>query len=147
MTEAAQTPHQAPDQAPGPALARLLDLPRSDRRAGLAQLVGQEFKRALLMSAADDLPLDDNYFDLGLTSFKASEVKQRLEAELGCELEASVLFASSTVRQIVDHLAGVVLPGGTPGEAAGGRRTGRTADPATGHRRLVDDLVRDLYEN
>jgi acyl carrier protein len=136
---------RAADRDHAPGLARLLELPRAERRAGLAELVEREFKRALLMSAEDELGPDDNYFDLGLTSLKASEVKQRLEAELGCELAAPVLFASASVGQVVDHLAGLVLPGGAAGAPAQARPAEDAARPAPGHRGLVDDLLRDLY--
>jgi acyl carrier protein len=125
-----------------PARARLLGLPRADRREALTGLVVDEFRQALLMSGHEELPLDDNYFDLGLTSLKAAEVKQRLEAELGCELDTSVLFASATVRQVVDHLADVVLPRDA-GEVA---RGDGAAESAGARRRLVDDMLRDLYE-
>jgi acyl carrier protein len=124
-----------------PALAAVLRLPRSDRRSALEALVGGEFKRALLMSERDELPLDENYFDLGLTSLRASEIKQRLEAELQCELDTSVLFSSSTVRQIVDHVAAAVLPDGEPAAVPG------LAAEASERRRLVGDLLRDLYES
>jgi hypothetical protein len=143
MTDSAS----ASGQSRPPALVRLLGLPRPDRRAALAELVGREFKRALLIPADGNLPFDDNYFELGLTSLKVSEVKERLETGLGCELETSVLFASSTVRQIVDHLADVVLADGIPGSAAHAAKLDRGADPVPEHRGLVDDLLRDLYGN
>jgi acyl carrier protein len=124
-----------------PARARLLGLARAERREALSELVLEEFRRALMMSGDEELPLDDNYFDLGLTSMRAAELKQRLEAELGCDLDTSVLFASATVRQVVDYLADVVLPRAeeVPKEnGAGGSDEAR--------RRLVDDMLRDLYE-
>lgn len=140
----------ASDQSRPPALVRLLGLPRPDRRAALAEMVGQEFKRALLIPADDNLPFDDNYFELGLTSLKASEVKERLETDLDCELETSVLFSSSTVRQIVDHLADVVLADGISGPAPSAAHAGKPepgADPVSEHRSLVDDLLQDLYDS
>jgi acyl carrier protein len=124
-----------------PARARLLGLARAERREALSELVLEEFRRALMMSGDEELPLDDNYFDLGLTSMRAAELKQRLEAELGCDLDTSVLFASATVRQVVDYLADVVLPRAeeVPKENGAGGSDGA-------RRRLVDDMLRDLYE-
>jgi acyl carrier protein len=131
------------EETEAPARARLLGLPRAERREALTGLVLEEFRRALLMSGDEEVPLDDNYFDLGLTSLKAAEVKQRLEAGLGCELDTSVLFASATVRQVVDHLADVALP-----PAADQVAKGDDARQAAGARRgLVEDMLRDLYEN
>jgi len=125
-----------------PARARLLSLPRADRRGALSALVLEEFRRALMMSGDEQVPLDHNYFDLGLTSLKAAEVKQRLEDELGCELDTSVLFTSATVRQIVDYLAGAVLPA-APGDEHPGNGP---AESGGANRRLVDHMIRDLYE-
>lgn len=138
-----------PDETQAPAVTRLMRLPGPDRGAALESLVAGEFKRALLMSEADELPADENYFDLGLTSLRACEVKQRLEAELHCELDTALLFSSSTVRQIAGHLAAAVLPGPAvpPGPAAA---SPREPDPdrarAPGRDRLVRDLITDLYE-
>jgi len=123
------------------ALAALQRLPRAERRSALEALVRDEFKRALLMSERDELPLDENYFDLGLTSLRASEIKQRLEAEFQCEFDTSVLFGNATVRQIIDFLAGVVLSDG-PSVA-----TAESVEESPERRRLVDDLLRDLYES
>lgn len=107
----------------------------------LEALISAEFRQALLMSEEDELPTDENYFALGLTSLRAAEIKQRLEARLGCELDTSVLFDSATIRQVVDFVAEVALPGvvvAAPVAAA--------EAPRTGHRPLVDDLIKDLYE-
>jgi acyl carrier protein len=135
------------EEVPNSALPRLLGVPRSERYAALVELVSQEFKRALQMSEDEDLPLDDNYFDLGLTSLKAAEVKQRLEGELECELETAVLFSSATVRQLVDHLAPVVLPGPVSRAAPGVPNPDQATVFRQEPRRLVEDLLRDLYDN
>jgi acyl carrier protein len=123
------------------AITRLQQIPRTDRRAALESLVSAEFKRALLMSAEDDLPVDANCFDLGLTSLRATEVKQRLEAELGCELDISLLFGSPTVHQVVEHIAGVALPHIFTGPTA---KLDLPSVPA--QRSLVATLISDLLD-
>lgn len=65
----------------------------------------REFKAALLMTAADELPLDESFFDLGLTSLMLTDVKQRLETLLGLPINASELFNRPTVEQLIDYLA------------------------------------------
>ena len=132
-----------PEDTDVPALERLMRRPRADRREGLQALVATEFKRALLMSENDELPLDENYFQLGLTSLRAVEVKQRLETDLGCELDTALLFSRSTVRQIVDHLAAVALPGVVPAPGADPPRASSPVDNS----QLVDELIADLYES
>jgi acyl carrier protein len=135
---------QPMDQTQSSAIARLGRIPRPERRGALESLVIQEFKRALLMTEADVLPLDENYFDLGLTSLRASEVKQRLEKELRCELDTALLFGLATVRQVVDHLASVVLPElvvAPPSEREA------PAAPAPDLHRQVIEMIADLYES
>lgn len=129
------------ERNPGAGRQRLLALPRADRRAGLVELVSAEFKRVLLLTAADDLPMDESYFDLGLTSLKAAELKERLERDLGCELDTSTLFDCATVRQVVDYLAGSVF-----GEPSAEVREPAADDPRADHRRLVAGLLQDLYD-
>lgn len=130
------------EQSRPPALERLLRAPRSERRAVLEDLVSQEFKRALLMTERDVLPVDENYFELGLTSLRAAEVKERIEEQLQCELDTSLLFGLATVRQVVDHLASVVLPGAA---ATPPPRESASARSAELHQR-VNDLIADLYD-
>ncbi|GAA4228958.1 hypothetical protein GCM10022254_20330 [Actinomadura meridiana] len=119
------------------AASRLGRLPRSERRGALEALVVQEFRGALLMSDDDVLPLDENYFDLGLTSLTASAVRQRLEEELDCELDTAAMFGAATVRDVIEHLAAAVLP-----ELAAPSASDRGGPD---HRQQVNDLIADLY--
>ncbi|HET8660837.1 MAG TPA: acyl carrier protein [Micromonosporaceae bacterium] len=61
------------------------------------------------MTDVDELPLDASFFDLGLTSLRLSEIKQGLEARLGCGINANVLFNRPTVAQLMTHLTDDVL--------------------------------------
>jgi acyl carrier protein len=90
-------------------LTALWDLPRSERVDTLTELLVSEFKEVLLMSEDDELPLDGSFFDLGLTSLTLSDLKQRLEGLLGCEINANILFNSPTVTRLVEHLTTVAL--------------------------------------
>ncbi|MEU3668725.1 acyl carrier protein [Streptomyces virginiae] len=121
---------------------RFRRLPRSEWRTELEALVVREFRTALLMTGDETVPLDENYFDLGLTSLRATEIKQRLEAGLGVTIDTSVLFGSPTVDRLLDHLLTQPLDGApAPGPAA-------PAAPAAPDLRksLVDDLLSDLYQ-
>ncbi|WP_322767564.1 acyl carrier protein [Frankia sp. Cr1] len=130
--------------APTPAVTALRALPRSERRAALEAMVTAEFKVTLLMAEQDDLPLDQNYFDLGLTSLRVIDVKQRLEATLGCEIDTSALLRSPTVRHLIDLLTQEALlelfavPGGQ-------EKPVEQPAATAGHKPLVDDLLKDLY--
>ncbi|OJF16112.1 Acyl carrier protein [Couchioplanes caeruleus subsp. caeruleus] len=91
------------------------------------------------MTPEETLPLDANYFDLGLTSLRVTEIKQRLEEKLGCEVDAAVLFASPTIADLTDNLV-AAMPGSFP--AAPAPPPGPPAD----RKPLVDSLLKDLFE-
>jgi aryl carrier-like protein len=57
------------------------------------------------MARNDDLPATGNLFDLGLTSQRAVEARERLQAALGCEIGISELFERPCVRDLVAALA------------------------------------------
>src|SRR5262249_61154050 len=99
-----------PNSAPTPTVQRLLDLPRSERRDALVALVVAEFRTALLMTEGDELPMDQSFFDLGLTSLWLTEVKQALEHLLGAPISANSLFNQPTLDALLAHLTGEVLP-------------------------------------
>lgn len=73
-----------------PLLQRLLDTPKPERRGELERVVVVEFRTSLLMSDHDELPLTESHFDLGLTSLRVTEIKQRLEGRLGCAIDTAV---------------------------------------------------------
>jgi len=123
----------------------LESLPRSDRRDALESLVVAELKTTLLMTAEDELPREQSFFDLGLTSLRLTEVKQRLDALLGRAISANSLFNQPTVVALIDQLCDEVLPElfadpapdlnrAPPPDQAG------AADPT-----LVSDLLQSLY--
>jgi len=84
-------------------------LPRAERRDALEAVVVEEFKSTLLMPDDEDLPVDQSFFDLGFTSLRITEAKQRLETLLGQPISANVLFNSPTVDELVDYLIAEVL--------------------------------------
>lgn len=80
------------------------ELPVADRKDALAEIVEREFRTVLLMTDEDELPHDHSYFDLGLTSLGITDLKQRLEGLLGCEIDTTVLFNSPTIDSLLIHL-------------------------------------------
>jgi acyl carrier protein len=130
-----------PERAP--TMEQLLTLPRSEAAEAVEAVVVEEFKTTLLMSAEEELPVDAGFFDaLGLSSLRLTEIKRRLEARLGCDISANVLFNRPTVRQLVSYLADELLPA-VPADAT---TTPQVSVPAaTPNKALVDDLLEDLY--
>lgn len=84
-------------------------LPRAERRDALEAVVVEEFKSTLLMPEDEDLPVDQSFFDLGFTSLRITEAKQRLETLFGQPISANVLFNSPTVDELVEYLIAEVL--------------------------------------
>jgi acyl carrier protein len=120
---------------------RLRSLPRSERREALQALVVTEFKATLLMPEDEELPLDSSFFELGFTSLRVTEAKQRLEDLLDITISATVLFNSPTVEHLMAHLTAEVF-----GDAAGAAPEPVTATggPDAETRALLDDLLTDL---
>jgi acyl carrier protein len=91
------------------AIDDLWELPRSERRDALVELVVTEFRTALRMTDDEDFATHASFFEIGFTSLLILDVKTRLETVLGTRISTNVLFNSPTVEQLVDHLAGTVL--------------------------------------
>lgn len=92
-----------------PTIDKLVACPRAERYDLLESIVVAEFKATLLMSADEQLEVDESFFDAGFTSLRITEVKDRLEAQLGCDISTNVLFNSPTIERLLDHLTGDVL--------------------------------------
>ncbi|ABW15128.1 phosphopantetheine-binding [Parafrankia sp. EAN1pec] len=84
----------------------LSELPAPERHDEVEHLVVAYFKEALMMTASDELELDTSFFDLGLTSLRLGELRKKLEARTGVDIDATVLFNQPTVGQVVDYLDG-----------------------------------------
>jgi hypothetical protein len=91
------------------AIERLCELPLAERRAELEELVVAEFKATLMMTDDEDLPFDMSYFELGFTSLRITEVKERLETQLGRSVSTNVLFNSPTMERLITYLTDEVL--------------------------------------
>ncbi|WP_063836459.1 MULTISPECIES: acyl carrier protein [unclassified Streptomyces] len=122
-----------------PGYRALAALPLSERRTALRESVVAEFRTALLLGDGEELALDVNYFDLGLTSLRATELKQRLEQRFGAGINEALLFESPTVARLLEHLAADVLA-----ELFGTERRRRTEQRP--EKALVGKLLDDLYK-
>ena len=82
----------------------LRELSFAERRDALEEILEKEFKAALLMTDEDELPFDQSYFDLGLTSLGITDLKERFEELLEVEIDTTMLFNSPTVERLLDYL-------------------------------------------
>jgi aryl carrier-like protein len=92
----------------------LYQLSTVERRDALETLLLNRFRAALLMTEADDLPVNSGFFDLGLTSLRLLEVRQWLEDLLGFGIDTAVLFNRPTIEQLVDYLVDAAPATGEP---------------------------------
>ncbi|MCC9306023.1 acyl carrier protein [Kitasatospora sp. RB6PN24] len=76
----------------------------------LLELVCSEVRTSLLMDEDEELPLDQGFFELGLSSLLAAEVLTRLEQRLGRPIGTTALFNHPTVQRFSEHLGSTVLP-------------------------------------
>jgi acyl carrier protein len=111
-----------------PTVRRLETLSPAERSDALEELVVAEFRSTLLMGDDEYLPMDESYFDLGFTSLRITEIKERLETAFGRPISTNLLFNSPTIEQLMAHLTSEVL-----------------ADLFAGDEHW-DDLVNDLYQ-
>jgi acyl carrier protein len=91
------------------AIERLQELPLSERRQGLEELVVMEFRTTLMMADDEELPFDMSYFELGFTSLRITEIKERLETQFCRQISTNVLFNSPTMERLISYLADDVL--------------------------------------
>jgi aryl carrier-like protein len=142
---------------PAPWLQQLADTPLSERAAVLETLVAAEFRAWLLMSDADELPFDESYFALGLTSLGATELQERLQTMIGRRIDSASLFNNPTVRHLLTFLRIEVLPElfavsshGQDGAAAP-PDVAADAPVFSGEQQspkdLLNDMLKDLYES
>jgi acyl carrier protein len=75
-----------------------------ERHELVEDLVVRVFRELTLLIDGEELDLDVSFFDLGLTSLRLTEAKQRLEAELDLSIDVTVMFNRPTIEDLVGHL-------------------------------------------
>jgi acyl carrier protein len=97
----------------------LTELPPPERRDALEIIVVNHLKKTLSMSDDEDLPLDQSFFDIGLTSLMLTDIRTHLQDLLGVDIDATVLFNQPTVDRLVADLAGRLEPSREEASRAG----------------------------
>ncbi|MEL6764379.1 MAG: SDR family NAD(P)-dependent oxidoreductase, partial [Cyanobacteria bacterium J06607_6] len=87
---------------------QLAATPREQQRALLDSHVCAQISQ-ILGFAPEALDRQAGFFDLGLDSLTAMELKNSLQASLGCSLPATVAFDYPTVERLLDYLAEQLL--------------------------------------
>ncbi|MFK4267783.1 acyl carrier protein [Streptomyces milbemycinicus] len=127
---------------PANAVDLLLSLPRARRRQTLADLVDGEVREVLLLPEDAEMGADVSFFDLGMTSLRLTELRQRLTRMLDRRIEIEALFEHPTSQGLTDHLADTVLPDVFPGTAAAATPAPQNAQELPP---MVQEMLRNLY--
>jgi hypothetical protein len=95
---------------PSPQVRQVLALPKAGRRAAFEELVIAEFTEILDLPEGGEFPRRTGFFDLGMTSLRLTEVRQRLTRLLGDQVRIETLFDHATMDGLLEHLVTTVLP-------------------------------------
>jgi acyl carrier protein len=135
-------------------MERLKQAQPANRRVMLVQYLQGEVAQVLRFGSPAAVDTRHGFFDMGLDSLTAVELKQRLEREVGVNLPAATLFNYPTVETLVDHLIervpGLEMAAVKEEAAANGRPAAGDASPADLLARIeqlsdeeVEQLLRD----
>ena len=111
----------AAGSAPSAGLADTLDVVCVDEaRRRLTDLVRSELMATLGLRSAAAIDPRTSFFDIGLDSLTATELRHRLRTKLGYDINATVVFDYPSLEQLVEHLVQPIV-----------RRTKDVADATT----------------
>ncbi|MGI5282729.1 SDR family NAD(P)-dependent oxidoreductase [Nonomuraea polychroma] len=96
---------------------RLKGLAPADRRPIVLDLVRAQVAGALGYSQPESLDMNQPFQDLGLDSLTAVDLRNRLQAETGLRLDATIAFDHPTPLAVAELLLSRVSPEGTNGVA------------------------------
>ena len=99
------------------ALDEIVALPAARQRDGLLKYVRAQIVHVARLGDSDIQPRQ-RFFDLGLDSLMAVELRDSLQMGLGHALPATVVFDYPTLEALVDYLSGVLLGEATEPESA-----------------------------
>ncbi|WP_378789687.1 SDR family NAD(P)-dependent oxidoreductase [Nonomuraea fastidiosa] len=101
---------------------RLAELSETERRTAVTELVRTQAAAVLGYGAAEAVPVDRAFQELGVDSLMAVELRNRLGRAAGLTLPATLIFDHPSVNAITDFLLGRLL-----GRQADQRKVRRTA--------------------
>ena len=96
-------------EQPSDFLQELETTPVEKRHFLLVDHVRSQVAKVLGFSSSQPINLQQGFFDLGMDSLTAMELKNRLQTSLECELPSSSIFNYPTVESFVDYLERDVL--------------------------------------
>jgi acyl carrier protein len=99
-------PQHGPETGRWSAVRQRIDAaPAGERRQLLLMHVRSEVEAVLGWDPAEHINVRQGFFDLGMDSLQANELRNRLQISLECSLPPTLTFKFPTVIALVDHLA------------------------------------------
>jgi acyl carrier protein len=98
----------------------------AERPQRLLEAVRTQVEAVLGWPAGERVSVRQGFFDLGMDSLQASELRNRLQAQLGCSLPSTLTFRFPTTAALATHLHEQLF--GAPPHPGG---DGRTNTPST----------------
>jgi acyl carrier protein len=89
-------------------LQKLKQQPASDRLPLLIAYIQDEVAKVLRLEPSK-LLLEQGFFDMGMDSLMAVELKNRLEVSLGVSLPVTLTFEFPTIKDLAEYLAKEVM--------------------------------------
>ncbi|MEU5424830.1 type I polyketide synthase [Streptomyces olivoreticuli] len=121
LRQAAPGTGAAGDSAPtdGPALAQsLAGMPENERERVLLDLVRTHTAAVLGHTSHEGIDADRGFFEMGLDSLTAVELRNRLNAATGLRLNPTTLFDYAAPLALARHLRAELVQDGAPGSAS-----------------------------
>jgi acyl carrier protein len=140
-------PDAAQAAAPGRSalLERLGRLPAGERLEAMTEHVRALLADVLEVERAQAPPADAGFFDLGLDSLMAVELRNRLGVSLGRTLPAALTFQFPHAAALAAHLVEQLLPAAEDGDTAAAEQAGELAGLSEGELlSLLDDELATL---
>ena len=101
---------EADQRSGGPSLRSLLaQTPQRERPSAVATFIAAQVARVLGLPSAAEIDHETGFFDLGMDSLTSVELRNRLQAELGCQLPTTSMFDFPNVGALARFVVREVL--------------------------------------
>ncbi|MEM9944614.1 MAG: beta-ketoacyl reductase [Cyanobacteria bacterium P01_D01_bin.36] len=95
-------------------IAELSTLPQRRRAAFLSQALQTEVSKVLNLPAHKQVEPTANFFDMGMDSLMAVELKNQLDLKLGRPTDSTLIFEHSTIQSLSAHLVDMIMEQSEP---------------------------------